>query len=444
MEIEDPVVAAAQIAFSAMSFVTTLTVQVAGLAAPLTFLIGMLTMVIIGSSFVAFEKRVASSGSVYAYIGHTFGHRWGFIAGWALLLTYFTFMAGATALVGNFLMAFLAELGLRSGHLWLLLSFGGILLSLLLAWRDTRITARIILALEAVSVLAILFVTFRILTNVPLSTPPFHPNSVHAWAGVGYGTIYAILSFAGFEGAATIGEETREPKRAIPVAIMGTVIISGLLFALASYAEVTGYGLDHVKSLAEADSPLSALSNRFVSRQFGMFIGLATATSACACTLGSLSAAARLVYTLGRAGIAPRLAVLHDRHRTPTRALLAVATVNIATLLLWGARAGAVFYGSSIVTIGILSLIMVYIFVAAADMIEAFRSKCIMWVLVKFSGPTLLIWPLWNSLYPVPRWPSSLWPYIVMIWVIGGGLLSFFFPRESVPNNLEHVTHPVR
>jgi amino acid transporter len=70
-----------------MSFGTTLAVQAAGIAAPLSFLIGMLAMVIVGLSFVAFGRRIASSGSVYAYIGYTFGQRAGFVAGWALLLT---------------------------------------------------------------------------------------------------------------------------------------------------------------------------------------------------------------------------------------------------------------------------------------------------------------------------------------------------------------------
>jgi amino acid transporter len=69
---------------------------------------------------------------------------------------------------------------------------------------------------EGISVFAILFITFRILTKVPLSTVPLRPDSFHHWAGVGYGTIYAILSFAGFEGAATLGEETKNPKQAIP------------------------------------------------------------------------------------------------------------------------------------------------------------------------------------------------------------------------------------
>jgi len=192
-------------------------------------------------------------------------------------------------------MTFLAELGFRFRHLWLPLSLAGILVALWMACRDTRVAARLMLALEGISVFAILFITFRILTRVPLSTVPLRPDGFHHWAGVGYGTIYAILSFAGFEGAATLGEETKNTKQAIPMAIMGTVIISGILFALVSYAEVLGYGLDHVRALAQAESSLSQLSNRFVSRQFAMFIDLATAISAFACTIGSLSAAARIL-----------------------------------------------------------------------------------------------------------------------------------------------------
>lgn len=114
--------------------------------------------------------------------------------------------------------------------------------------------------------------------------------------------------------------------------------------------------------------------------------------------------------------------------------------VEIAALMLWGPKAGAVSYGANIVTIGTLSLIPVYICVAGADMIEAFRARRIACAVIGFSGATLLIWPLWNSLYPVPSWPGSLWPYIVMMWAIVGCLLVRSLHRRSVPQTLEPVS----
>jgi amino acid transporter len=278
------------------------------------------------------------------------------------------------------------------------------------------------LLLEAVSVGAILFLALRIFSKVPLSAAPWQPHCSHAWAGIGNGMVFAILAFGGFEGAATLGEETRDPKRAIPLAFMGTVLLSGFLYVIVSYAQILGYGVENVQALGQAESPLSVLSAKFVSRPFAEFIALATAFSAFACTIGSLSAGARMLYTLGRAGTAPWFGVLHPKHRTPARALLLLSAASILGLLTWGFQAGGLAYSGGIVTIGTLALILVYMGVTGAEMVEAFRRNRAFWIVLGFIGTVLLLWPLWNSLYPVPNWPDKLWPYIVVLWLILGAL----------------------
>src|ERR1700733_2543812 len=153
----------------AISFVTTLMGQVAGRAIPLAFLIGAVTVALIGMSFVAFGLRVAHAGSVYAYISDVFGSRWGFVAGWLLLLSYVVFAAGATALAGGFAAAGLAHAGIETPDLWVPMSAGGALMASWLVWTDTRIAMRLMLALEGVSVTAILLLALVILTHVPPS-----------------------------------------------------------------------------------------------------------------------------------------------------------------------------------------------------------------------------------------------------------------------------------
>jgi amino acid transporter len=69
---------------AAMAFNVSLTAQTAGRAAPLAFAIGTAVMAIVGLSFVAYSRRIAHAGSVYAYVGHTFGQHCGFIAGWSI------------------------------------------------------------------------------------------------------------------------------------------------------------------------------------------------------------------------------------------------------------------------------------------------------------------------------------------------------------------------
>lgn len=404
----------------AMAFNTTLAVQSAGRAAPLAFLIGTIALAIVGLSFVAFGRRVAHAGSAYAYITHAFGPRLGFVTGWALMLTYLTYATGTAALIGNFIGA---AFGIGSTGFWLTISVLGMLLAILLAWRDMRIAARLMLALEGISVVAILVLALIVLLQAPLSAAPFRPAPDSGWSGVGYGMVFAVLSFAGFEGAATLGEEAREPRRAIPIAIMGTVLMAGAFYVLVSYAQVVGYGLDHMQALGQADAPLDALSTRYVARWFAVLIDFAAAISAFSCTLGSLAAAARMLYALGRAGLSRPLGSVDPRHGTPANAVFALGLVCIAGLVLWGARAGAGNYYGAMGTIGTLALILVYMGVTGAEMVEARRVNRTAWAALGLVGTVLLLWPLWNSVYPVPAWPGNLWPYLVVAWLIAGVLL---------------------
>src|SRR5271156_2980468 len=138
------------------AFNITLVVQAVGEAAPLVFAIGMVAMVLVALSFMAFTHRVAHAGSAYAYISHTFGSRMGFVAGWSLLLTYLGFATGQAALVGSFTAAALKGFSIDIGPSWLAVSGVAMLLAWWLAYRDMRLAGRLMLGLEAVAVAGIL------------------------------------------------------------------------------------------------------------------------------------------------------------------------------------------------------------------------------------------------------------------------------------------------
>jgi amino acid transporter len=416
----------------AMAFTTTLTAQSAGRAAPLTYLIGGIIVTLVALSFVAFGRRIAHAGSVYAYVGSVFGSRCGFVAGWALLLMYVTLLAGSTALVGDFGAASLGHAGVEWPNLWLVVAVLGGLFAIWLTWKDVQLAARLMLVLEGASVLAILLLAIVVLTRVPLSLLPFKPEPGHGWTGIGYGIVFAVLAFAGFESATTLGEETRNPGRSIPKAVMGTVIAAALFYVLVSYAQVVGYGLDHMQALGRASAPLDELSTRFISGTFAGSLDFAAATSALACAIGSLSAAARMLYALSRAGLAPSLAEVDAKHGTPARSIVVMGAVNLVCLLVWGARSGATSYSGNIVTIGTLALILVYVSVTGAQAIDALRRRRPVWTIIGSLGAVLLLWPLWNSLYPAPPWPENVWPYVVAAWLVLGVLIVFRRPSSTL------------
>jgi amino acid transporter len=418
------------------AFNVTLVAQAMGPAAPLGFAIGTLAMALVSVSFMAFTHRVAHAGSAYAYIAHTFGKRMGFIAGCALLLTYVTFTAGMAALVGSFLAEALKGAGVAVGRAWMYIGAGSILLACWLARRDMRLAGRVMLLLEALVILAIAGLCARILFEVHPSAAEtaatFTPVAAfNGWSGVGFGMVFSILSFAGFEGAAVLGEETHNPRRNIPIALLSTVIGSGLFFVFVAYSEVLGFGLGRIKDLAASEAPLNYLALRFASPRLAIALDVAVAASCFSSVLGPLSAAGRILFAIGRGGLSERLAAVHPVHGTPGSALALPTLLSMLGYVLWAPFVGAADYYAFSSTIGVLALILVYIGVGAAEIVESWRERRVLWSLSCVLAPVLLLWVLYRNLIPVPPYPNNLWPYVALAWVLLAWLVTRLRPRVT-------------
>jgi amino acid transporter len=418
------------------AFNVTLVAQATGQAAPLAFAIGTVAMLLIALSFTAFTHRVAHAGSAYAYIAHTFGNRLGFTAGGALLLTYLAFSTAQAALVGNFTSAALKGFGVDIGRSWIAVGGASMLLAWWLAYRDMRLAGRLMLGLEGLAIIVIIGLCIGILIQVHPSmqatVATFRPSQEYnGWAGLGFGMVFSILSFAGFEGAATLGEETQHPRRNIPIALLGTVIGSGVFFVFVAYCEVIGFGPAGIKDLAKSDAPLNDLALRYASPQLAIALDFAAAASCFSGVLGGLAAAGRILFAIGRGGLSPALAEVHRIHGTPAPAVSVAAVLMIVPFLLWAPFVGAGNYYAYISTIGVLALILVYIGVGGAEMREAWREGRRWWSAACVLGPLLLLWVLYRNVYPVPPFPNNLWPYIALSWVVAAAVLTRLRPAVT-------------
>jgi amino acid transporter len=146
----------------------------------------------------------------------------------------------------------------------------------------------------------------------------------------------------------------------------------------------------------------------FAVLSFSSFEGLGSygSISALSCVIGSLSAAARILHALGRSGLAQSLAEVDDRHGTPARPIAMIGVVTLVCMMLWGAWFDdAMSYGGNIVTVGTLSLILVYFSVTAAQVVDAVSGR---WCITCLLAAMLLLWPLWTNVYPANPWPGYL------------------------------------
>jgi amino acid transporter len=336
---------------------------------------------------------------------------------------YLAATLGSTILVGNFVAAGLSHVGIHGKFVPFFVELAGALLATRLVCNDMQMATRVMLLLEAVSVIAILILSAQIMLHARLSFVPFELDPAFGWSGLGRGIGFTILCFAGFEGAATLGEEAQHPGRNIGWAMLITVMAAGLFFVVVSFAQVTGYGAERVSVLAQSTAPLDELAAKYVSERFAACIDFAAAVSIFGCAAGALSAGSRLLYALARACRLERICAIHPVYRTPTQCVLAVSVVNLASLIMWGGRPPSADYAGDMFTVGTFALILVYIGVSATESFDAFREGRARWGVVGLIGAVLLLWPLWNNVYPVPAWPASLWPGVVGGWLVTGALL---------------------
>ncbi len=420
---------------AAMALNGSLAASIAGTAVPLAFLGALVTIALVSYSFIEFSRTYAHAGSVYAFNGRGLGSRYGFLSGWALLLTYIAFTGASMAEVGLFFQTFLGFLNVHVP--WIFPAFAAGAGLWYLSFRDVRLSARVTMVFEGISIILILILTAIILAHGGahgLSLKPFTVGKAGISA-VGLASVFAFLSFAGFEGAATLGEETASPTRSIPRAIAMAVFLTGAFYLLVSYTQSEGFGLSAkgVAAFAGSTAPLGTLAQTFVGSAMAAMIMFGATISAFSSALGTATAGSRILFAMGRDEFGPKtLGEAHSRYGSPHRALAVVMVVAFVLNLLLLAQSPANVFGW-LGTLGVLSLLLVYL----VTQIAAIRlfAKTGRWRGWKFAIPVLAIlllaYTLWSNVFPVPSAPYNYFPYVVLVWIAVGIVIVLRSPKAA-------------
>ncbi|HTK60757.1 MAG TPA: APC family permease [Pseudonocardia sp.] len=426
-----------------------------GRAVPLAFGLATLGVLLIAYTFVRLCQRFHHAGSVYGFVGATLGPRTGVIAGWALVGTYVFYGVVTSTAAGIFGAAALDSLGIWTGQpAWsgFLVAAVALLGVLALAVAPVRGGTRVLLTIEAATVTLILAVSVIVLVKLVGGTAPGGHRvdlSVFSVApgtdvsAVFLGVVFGFLSFAGFEAAATLGEEARSPRTSIPRAILGTAIFGGVYFVFVTAVEVMGFGADDAGVAAFTKSPslLGDLGGSYVAPWIGDLITVGAAISAFGCALACAVSAARLVFALSRDGFFPRpLAAVSGSQGTPVRStLLVVAGMYLIIALAWFVFRAApmdLFIASG--TIGTLILLVAYALatVGAARLLffgadarsagatSGDARPVAMWeVVIPVLALVLIGYTLFRNVIPYPEGGAGIYPAVSAAWVVLGVVL---------------------
>jgi amino acid transporter len=311
----------------------------AGVATPVAIVIASVGMFGAGWVIAQYAKRIHLCGSLYEYISDAFGPRVGAVAGW-LYFGAMLVLASATFLVlGGLTQEFLLA-AFSVDVSWWVLALGFVAIVTTIVIVGVHISVRAQLALVLVSLVIVAAFSIYIIAKGgqggnSLSTAPLNPFSVSG-LDLLYGVLYGINMFIGFESAANLAEETDDPKRHVPRAVMWSLGIVGAYYLLTAYAQAVGFGLDG-EAWKNSIFPLQALASgdEFGSTGFGNFVAVIIILDIAAVAIGVGVAASRGIMSMARARRLPAaLATIHPRFHTPVVAAALIGVVAVASILM--------------------------------------------------------------------------------------------------------------
>ena len=399
----------------------------------LAYLLGFVAMSFVAYAFVVFARSFSSSGSIYAFNSAALGPTYGFVSAWILLLVYLSFAAAVYASTADIAQTLLASWGVHVPWVWLALA--GVAVTMLFAHRSIRFATTAIFAVEGVAVVLVSVVVVAVVVRHgvghALAPTPFGLHGLGLGA-LALGVVNAFGAFSGFEGAATLGEESTEATRTIPRAIGWSLAGSALVYIVVTWIADNAYPSPH--ALAADPAPLVHLADLYVGSWMGTVVNAAGVVSAFGAQLACVVAANRLIYALGRdvapAGGALRrlLTRVHPRFRSPSGALAVSGTVTLGALLAFSKEASAVRALTLTVEFGAYLIIVAYLLtVVAAGAWVLRRARRSGPVVALALGTLVLGVVLYDTLHPFPPAPFD-WIVVAAGLAVAAGLVLAFAP----------------
>jgi amino acid transporter len=426
---------------------------IAGGSTPLAFLLGGIACLTLGIVVIGFTRQMAAAGYAYTYVSRSLGQRLGFLAGWLYFFGMAAFVPMTMAGVGWLL----ADLLGLDPKWWFPFFLVGMVLLVILSVVRISVTTKLQLLIGAFTILVLLVVNVIVTSKGgahghTLGAFSFGHTVSGGFHGVFYGLILGVTSYIGFETAADFGEETANPRRAVPIAVLSAVLFAIVFYVWTTYAASIGYG---VNELAKDPTPWVNNGVAGVAKQYGneflaKLVEIGALLSAFVVCVACATASSRTLFAMGREEVIPRwFAKTHPRYKTPVNATVVVAVVATILAALVGFGFGETALGGDaftvyyfFATIGTLAVILVYIALCVGG-IAFFRRTSrrfnpVLHGFLPLLGAVIFGAAWYGSVYPVPPNLLKATPYITAAWLlIGIGVLLWL--TSSRPQSIARI-----
>jgi amino acid transporter len=353
-----------------------------GKATPLVFLVALLATLPTAICYAMISREIPSSGSAYTWLWEAVSPAVGVFIGWLLAGFFVIVVFLQPLLFGLFFNDMVAALGFEVGYSTFVVGFlASTAMAAFFCYRGVEQSERgslvgLVFQMVLVAALAITILV-ALAGRGELDFSPFDPSSSPSgWSGISQALVFGLLSFVGFNVITNLAEETRDPRRTIPVALVAACVVVGLYWVLVSWAYVIAIPTEDIVAAVEADTiPVVPIAERYWGA--GNLLVIATGmVAALGVYVATVVGASRVLFAMARDGSMPRaFGVVSESSRVPTNAL---HFVFAATFVFALAPAGVLgvystyrWWGAAVVFFALVT----YLFVCVANPVFYLRFR---------------------------------------------------------------------
>ncbi|MDP4012047.1 MAG: APC family permease [Candidatus Nanoarchaeia archaeon] len=296
---------------------------IAGNAVWLSFLISALVAIFTGFSYAELSSMFTKDSGEYEYVKQGLGSRLGFMALYSILIAGIT--SGTTVALG--FSGYLAKL-IGNVPIWLPAAVL-IIIFTIVNIRGIKHSASLNVIFTLVEVAGLLLIIF---ISVPYIGDVNYLDMAKGFTGVLNAAALVFFAFIGFEGVIKLSEETKNPEKTIPRALLLSIAISSIIYLLVAIAAVSVIGWE---TLGQSSSPLADVAQHVLGSGAGLFLTLIALVSTGNTVLLTLLMASRTFYGFGEEiNKLKFLSKVNSKTRTPVTSIIITMVVALAFLFL--------------------------------------------------------------------------------------------------------------
>jgi len=443
---------------AAVAFSIPFGISFGGGSTPLAVLIALLGCLLVAISIGQLAKHMPSAGSFATYSARSLHPVVGFLIGWGyafvecLIVPILMLNLGFAA--ADF---FHTEYGWDPG-LWWPWALAGSVVIFLLGYFGIRVSTRTgtLLGIFEIAVMALVAIWLIGKAGSANTLSVFgtgHANGdFMGFEGVIAASVFTILAFIGFEAAAPLSEEAKDPRRTVPRAVIGSTIAIGLFYVLTTYAAVVFFGPDRAIKFGTGSGWLGLGRSAWGGIGF-LLVFLAIVNSTIANANAGSNAATRTWFSLGRIRVLPSaLSSVHPRHRSPSVAVIGQFIVGVGVSMWLGFKYDPITAFAFLATVLTVFFIPMYMICNLSCLVYYRRQRqtefnwfvhgvipilgILVFVPAFFAAAGLPIF----SFIPRLSYPISLSGIVIGAWMIIGAIYLVIILR-SAPQRIRDTAH---